>query len=112
MHVTKSLKKRYVNFIEKLRTSKKAVLRQVLHVIRNDCRSTTGRNIRKLLLENDALQLYDIDFDGLPYKCIPEGDSWKIGMVNEIIDVKSGKLELTNFTLEEVDDLCKSICSD
>ena len=41
LHITKSLKKRYINFISKVRTSRKDVLRRVLREIENDCRSTT-----------------------------------------------------------------------
>ena len=111
-HVTKSLMKRYINFIGRLETSSKNVLRRILHEIRDDCRSTTGRNIRKLLLENKTLRLSDINLERLPYKRIPEGEHWKVGMVEEIIGIKSGTLELAQFDVEEVADLCASICSD
>lgn len=112
MHVIKSLKKRYANFIEKIKINNKDVLKEVLNAISNDCRSTTGRNIRKLLLEHNALQLCDIDFDLLPYKRIPDGDGWKVGLAKEIIDIKSGKLGIPKFTISEINEICNSICSD
>ena len=112
MHVKKSLMKRYISFIDKLETSRKTVLRQMILELRHDCRSTTGSNIRKLLLEHDAFRLRDIVYERNPYKRIPEGEDWKIGMVEEIIDIKSGNLALAEFTVEEVEDLCRCICSD
>ena len=112
MHVKKSLTKRFINFIGKLETSRKTVIRQILHEIRHDCRSTTGHNIRKLLLENNALQLRNIDYEVIPYKRVPKGSDWKIGMVEELIEIKSGNLELAKFTMDEVGYLCRSICSD
>ena len=112
MHVKKSLMKRYISFIDKLETSRKTVLRQMILELRHDCRSTTGSNIRKLLLEHDAFRLRDIVYERNPYKRIPEGEDWKIGMVEEIIHIKSGNLALAEFTVEEVEDLCRCICSD
>ena len=53
-HIIKSLKRRFINFIYKIRTSQKDVLRTVLHEIEHDCRSTTGRNIRNLLYETTS----------------------------------------------------------
>ena len=111
MHIVKSLKKRFINFISKIRESKKHVLRRVLHEIENDCRSTTGRNIRKLCLEYKVSKLADIDINENQYKEIPEGDDWKIGMVDEINNLKNGCLEIVEFTVEEVDEICKFICS-
>ena len=111
LHISKSLKKRFINFVDKLRKSRKDVLRRVLREIENDCRSITGRKIRKLLLASDVLQLCDVNVNNIPYKSIPEGDEWKIEMVDEIINVKSGKLELDNFTIEEMNTICDLICS-
>ena len=34
-----------------------------------------------------------------------------VKLVNEMIDVKSGKLEVTNFTTKEINDTCISVIS-
>ena len=99
-----------MNFIRKVKESKKDVLRQILCKIDNDCRSTTGRNIRKLLLENDVMALTDIDVDSFPYKEVPNQNEWKIGLVNEINMAKSGDLEVINLTPEELDEICEFVC--
>ena len=109
-NVTKE-KKRFINFIVKIRESNKGVIRRILQEIENDCRSTTGRNIRKLRLESNAMQLSDIDIEKVPYREVPEGDQWKIDMVNEIIEMKSGRMEVTNFALGEINDICKFLCN-
>ena len=80
-HISKSLKKRFINFVNKVRTSRKNFLRRVLYEIETDCRSITGRNIRKMLLSNDVLRLQDIDTNLIPYNTIPEGQEWKIELV-------------------------------
>ena len=111
MHIIKSLKKRYINFIERLRKSKKEVLRSVLRKIENDCRSTTGRNIRKLLLESDVYQLSDVNVNSRAYNETPKGDEWKIDMVEEILNVKTGYMQVPDFTLEELNGICEVLCS-
>ena len=110
-HLKKSLKKRFIKFVEKLRKSKKEVLRCVLREIEHDCRSTTGRNIRKLLLESKKHQLSEINVNNHAYVQVPEGSDWKIGMVAEMLNVKAGYLQVTNFTFKELDDICEFLCS-
>ena len=87
------------------------MLRCVLREIENDCRSTTGRNIRKLLLESEKHQLSEINVNNHPYVDVPEGNDWKIGAVAEILNVKAGYLQVTNFTFKELDDMCEFLCS-
>ena len=59
-HIKSHLIKRYVNFTKKIVTSTKTQLVNMYHVIKSDCRSTTGRNIRRI--ENI--------FDGKPLHAI------------------------------------------
>ena len=106
----KFLKKRFINFIGKITSSKKEVLRQVLREIENDCRSTMGRNIRKLLFENDVHQINLIDVNQRPYIDVPNGDEWKIKMVEEMVEMKSGQLQVDDFSWKEVDEICRHIC--
>ena len=112
MHITKSLKKRFINFINKIREGKKMVLREVLQVIEKDCRSSTGRNIKQILLDHNALELSDIDINKHPYKEVKDCDTWKIGMMDEILNIKSRSLQLDGFTKKEVDAICEFLCSD
>ena len=112
MHVTKSVKKRFINFINKIREGKKKVLRNVLQEIEKDCRSTTGRNIRKILLDHNALELSDIDVNKHPYKEVKDSNIWKIGMMDEILAIKSGSHQLDGFAKKEVDVICEFLCND
>ena len=112
MHITKSLKKRFINFINKIKEGKKMVLRKVLQEIEKDCRSTTGRNIRQILLAHNALELSHIDINKHPYMEVKDCDTWKIGTMDEIINIKSGSLHLPGFTKKEVDAICEFLCND
>ena len=86
-------------------------MRRFLYEFEKDCRSTTGRNIRKLLVANNVINIQDIDTKLIPYYTIPEGNEWKIELVNEIVNVKAGIANVNNFTVEELNDICEFVCS-
>ena len=90
-HIILSLYKRLIRFVQKFESSKKDALRTLLHGVKHDCRSTTGENLRKIMLmvnrHVDEIQVHHLD--QMHYKTIPDEDLWRIGIVKELIDVKS-----------------------
>ena len=44
------------------------------------------------------------------YWVIPEGNEWKIILMNEIINVRNGNLEIENFDEEENKEILNYIC--
>ena len=93
-----------------MQESSKAVLRHLLYEIRNDCRSTTGKNIRKLLLEYDEMKLADIDIKSVVYTDTPEGNEWKIPLVREVIETIAGNLDVAHFTNDQLKEICEQEC--
>ena len=110
-HIIKSLKKRFLNFVLKIKKSNKAVLRNVLNVIELDCRSTTGRNLRKLKLFTKNYAFDDINPECYPYIETPVFDKWRISLVKEIIEIKSNRLKLGNLSHKDLDDITELVCS-
>ena len=90
-HIGKSLRNRFIGFISKIRISNKKVLRDILKEVEDDCRSTTGRNIRNLKLSMQKIRLKDINVYKEPYQNIPINNYWKMDMVNELLSIKSGE---------------------
>ena len=45
IHLKKTLIKRFLNFIESIKSSKKIALKNLFRCIKDDCRSITGRNL-------------------------------------------------------------------
>ena len=41
---------------------------------------------------------------------IPENEKWRIALVREIMDAKSGIIEVANFTTEELDTINEFDC--
>ena len=109
-HITKSLKKRFIAFINKVKGSEKYVLRHVLKKIERDCVSTTGRNIRTLLLDHHATDISDINLDRAPYKEVPKHDEWKIVLIDEINMAKSRDIEVPNFNFDKLNAIKDYVC--
>ena len=102
----KSIKARFLSFVEKIRSSKKEVLRTILRTIENDCRSTTGRNLRKLKLETKQGKIND-----QPYAEIDVNDAWKIPLARDIVDIKSDKLTINDMSTKELEAIEYLVCS-
>ena len=52
----------------------------------------------------------EIDLPSLTYQDIPTDDMWKIRMAKEIIDLKSGDIEIENFNLKDLDGILQYVC--
>ena len=86
-HIITSLYSRYINFVDKLYSSKKSAVRNLFNVVRNDCRSITGSNLRRIMLKTNRNCVEEInmnDINNLVYQNTPNGCEWAINMVNDI----------------------------
>ena len=110
-HIVKSLRKRFLAFLSKIRKSKKIVLCNILMEIENDCRSTTGRNIRNLKLLANNFCMEKIDVETEPYHKVPADFHWRMVLVKEIIAIKSGELGLGDLTYDNLDNMLEFVCS-
>ena len=111
-HVRILMARRFLNFVNMIRSSKKIALRSLLKSIEHDTRSTTGYNLRSILLQTNVHHVHhlkptDIKFK---YKNIPEEDEFRVGFVQEIIEVKKNCLEVPDFSSDELDDIL-NFCS-
>ena len=80
-HIKFSLLKRFVNFVNSIESSKKSVMRNMLKIVKQDCRTTTGRNLRKLMLELEKRNvdgISKVDLKNQIYDSIPSGHEWKV----------------------------------
>lgn len=78
-------------------------------------RSITVSNLCNLLLVSDKNSIEELskeDIKQLKYEQIAENDVWKVKMINEITDIKFQKLEVENFSIEELDEILFHLCTD
>ena len=85
----------FLKFIKSVKESAKPVLKQLYNLTKNDVRTTTGSNLRNILLLTDKLHVDDLHpglVGNIEYHQIEEKESWRISMVNELLDLKHGDM--------------------
>ena len=97
-----SLFKRYIKFIANIESSSKSVLRRLLRTVRCDCRSNTGRNLRKLMRISGKMSIDELN---LISNEIPVGEEWKRKLAEEVIEMKNGIMDVDILTSDEVNEI-------
>ena len=64
-HPKKVLMKRYLSFIGSIAKSSKPALRQLLNLVKNDVRSNTGENLRRIMIALNEKTIDDIKSVGV-----------------------------------------------
>ena len=113
-HIKWALIQRYINFTKKLQESSKLQLNNLYQKINKDCRSTTGRNIRRIENLFNGKSFKEIDNDQIKKKeffPIKEEDKWRLSITKELTDVKFNLLSLEGFTRSQIKDMLLDICT-
>ena len=111
-HVKFILISRFLGFISQIEKSQKVLPKTLLQLIRNDCRSVTGSNLRNILLlsnKDDTSHLTQTDIKSMVYMPVPEQNEWKVDMLSELINVKWGEVVIEGFEAEEIDAVIEEI---
>ena len=109
-HVSKHLYSRYLSFIKMIESCEKSPLHNLLNIAINDVRSTTGSNLRKLMLMSGKLSVKELKYVDIPYYEVSENDEWKIEFVKELLDIKHGDTNLPGWEQEELDYILNYLC--
>ena len=91
-HKTFSLFKKYIKFVDSIESSSKSVLKRMLRIVRRDCRTNTGQNLRKFMRIAGKTRIDDLkkgDFNDLIYTEIPAREERKIRLAEELIEMKN-----------------------
>ena len=106
-HLRKVLAMRFLGFMSQIERSAKGIPKRLLNFIKHDVRSTTGRNLRKILLlteKTNVEQLDKIDASSVKYHPLREEEAWKVNLIKELIDIKFEKITVENLTMEEIEE--------
>ena len=104
---------RFVGFTAKLSTSCKKVVRDTYNLIGNDCRSTTGSNLRHMLEcgkdQTKPVSMKDIAKTG--FHPIPAGEEWRVEVINELVRIRDGSMTLIGWNLDEIQEMLSDLCT-
>ena len=114
-HMKIKLIKNYLDFIKRIKTSSKPVLRQLYSIASKDVRTVTGSNLRNILLLTDLAnieQLQPGSVDSIFYHKVVEKETWRINMMKELLDLKHGNLIIPDeWSSDELDLILKFVCT-
>ena len=112
-HIFHTGKGRFVTFYKSLINSNKVNVRFLANLNRHDQRTLLGRNLKKLcdLAECDPEQLSaSVVKKNVKYKEVPEVDSWRVPMLQELLMSRDGELTIKNLDQSEITELIDDIC--
>ena len=85
-----------------------------MNIAKKDVRSVTGRNYREIMLLVGKTSVNDVaksDADKIEYFQMENKDKWKVGIIKEIIDVRSKVAEIDNLNSEELETMLTYLCT-
>ena len=105
--------KRFLQFWEKLKNCEKAAVRDTISKIISTVKTTTGKNLAELglLLNKPADQLSPTDASKIVFSKVEDENKYRVNFINELIDVKHGKLEVADFQDSELEEIMEFLCS-
>ena len=106
--------KRYLAFIKSIEQSPKRGLKELLNIVKNDVRSSTGSNLRWMMLNlnlNNISELESPMVDQFMYHPIHDDDTWRVPFLEEIVNLYSSDLEVPGFEMEEINSMSNFICT-
>ena len=111
-HVSRTLVRRYLSFIEKIRNSKKIALKQLLDIAQKDFRMTTGSNLRTIMLLTGKNRIEDLEAlnEDFEYHTVDDDEKWKIDLVKELIDVRHDELTVEGLDMDELQEILEYLC--
>ena len=83
-HMSITVTRNFLSFINKIKQSAKPVLRQLYNIAKNDVRTITGSNLRNILLQTGLSSVDDLHqgtVKQIKYEEIREMDKWRIPII-------------------------------
>ena len=92
-----------MSLIAKIKKSEKKSIKQLLEIVKKDTRTTTGHNLRTIMMLTGMNRIEDLDGAKIDfeYHQVEQKEKWRIGMAKELINIKFGELEAEGFEMEE-----------
>ena len=111
-HIRRTLVWRYLSFISKIQKSEKTSLRKLLNLVKSDVRTTTGSNLRSIMLlagKNTIQEVLSSNID-VEYHKLEEEQKWKTILLGEIIDILHDEKTIDGVEKQELEDILEFLC--
>ena len=112
-HLKCAIHKRFLAFTDKLTNSPKDTVRTISRKIGNDCRSITGANLRRIMLEYaepfKRPTRRDVSRNG--FESTPDGEEWRAIIIKELVSIRDGILGANGWTNKEIEEALVHLCT-
>ena len=92
------------------------LLKKLDLAVKHDVRTTTGSNLRNILLKTSLTSVYNLHpgiVQQIKYEEIREIDRWRVPIIQEAMDIKCGKVNPpVGWTVEELDEILNFACTE
>ena len=109
-HLMTMLYSRLESFRQSLRKSPKFVIRFLAAIQEGDLRTTLGRNVHTLRVQTHEEPNKLSIKRNFKYSRIPEDQQWRTPIGQELMSVRSKRIQPDEFTFEELNEMLKFIC--
>ena len=112
-HPKTMLSSRLVRFWDSLRKCKKSSVRYLFSLVYNDRRTLTGRTASRIALDC-GVERTVLDWKqamNVRYFPPPPGEQWRIPLLQELLEVRKGNVEIPGIDQEIIKNIIDEICS-
>ena len=112
-HIRKILVQRFLKFLQQIRNSGKKSTKFLLKSIIQDTRSTTGSNLRNILLQTNKSTIFELvpgDALSVGYHPITSSEKWRVDFISEIIHAKQKQLTILNLSEDNLEEMLAVLC--
>ena len=113
-HIKFVFLKRFLKFTEKLEKSVKHPVRVLFNAVKQDCRSTTGSNLRRIMHLVKRTKVSEVkmkDLECIPFCKTKKEDQWRLTIMKELLNVRGKELKVENFDKYEITEILDHICT-
>ena len=101
-HATVMIYTRFIKFIQNIQNKcTKNSAKYLLELIKNDTKTITGRNLRKISDEANNYKILESDINqlkkDLKFEKVTDENIWKINMIKELVQVKHNEMTIQFF---------------
>ena len=105
---------RFISFLHQIERSGKVATKQLLSVIYRNIQSVTGSTVRHILRltgRRHWREVRKVDVENIDYFRIPEQEKWRVGLIHEMLEIRSSEVQLEGFTVEETNEILEFACT-
>ena len=116
-HFLQMIYSRFAKYLVMVRKNKRPVLRCLYNIVKDDVQTTTGSNIRTLLLSTGIDPRFMSRHNLKTWRVYPPKDNWTVPLLTSLLELRAGNWELTfddeedNLQDDELNFMIAAVCS-